>query len=115
MLPGMMSLKTLVLPETHKMIFLEIDGANQLDAEDVNAIIDNMYTNAVAGNLREGVFGLRASWAQDENDMTMVGPPSAASMTKVEDLRDSYGWIIHPTKPDESLATDGRVRLRDLM
>jgi hypothetical protein len=115
MLPGMLSLKTLLLPETHKMIFLEIDGANLLDAEDVNAIIDNMYTNAVAGNLRDGVFGLRASWAQDENDMTMVGPPSAASMTKVEDLRDSYGWIIHPTKPDESLATDGRVRLRDLM
>jgi hypothetical protein len=115
MLPGMMSLKTLLLPETHKMIFLEIDGANQLNAEAVNAIIDNMYTNAVAGNLRDGVFGLRASWAQDENDMTMVGPPSAASMTKVEDLRDSYGWIIHPTKPDESLSTDGRVRLRDLM
>ena len=77
MLPGLRDLQTLILPETHSLKFLEVDGDNMLDSEDIDAIINNIYTNASARNLREGVLGLRASWAQEESDMTMIGPPSA--------------------------------------
>jgi hypothetical protein len=111
MLPGLMSMSTLILPESHKLIFLEIDGANLLDAADVDGVIDNIYNNVVNGNIRDGLLGIRASWAQDENDYTMLGPPSEASMTKLDELKNSFGWNIHPSQPDEKLISDGRIRL----
>jgi hypothetical protein len=112
MLPGLLDLQQLILPATHQLTFIEIDGDNQLDAADVNGIINNIYTNTSAANRRDGILGLRASWAQPEEDMTMVGPPSAASLVLLESLRDDYGWIVRPGESGGKLSADGRIAAR---
>lgn len=112
MLPGLRDLETLILPETHGLKFLEVDGDNNLDSEDVNAIINNIYTNVSARNLREGVLGLRASWAQEETDMSMIGPPSAESLILLESLKNDYGWTVHPSESADKMKADGRIAAR---
>lgn len=109
MLPGLRDLQTLILPETNSLKFLEVDGDNQLNTEDVDAIINNIYTNASSANRREGVLGLRASWAQAEDDMSMIGPPSAESLILLESLRNDYGWIVHPSESSGKISSDGRI------
>jgi hypothetical protein len=112
MLPGLRDLETLILPETNSLTFLEVDGDNRLNTDDVDAIINNIYTNASSANRREGVLGLRASWAQAEDDMTMIGPPSAESLILLESLRDEYGWIVHPSESTDKMKSDGRIAAR---
>jgi hypothetical protein len=96
MMPGLRDMAQLILPETHSLTFLEIDGENQLDTDDVNGIIQNIYTNTSAANRRDGILGLRGSWYQEEGDLTMVGPPSSESLSLLESLRNDYGWIVNP-------------------
>jgi hypothetical protein len=110
MLPGMRSLQNLILPETHNLVFLEVDGENGLDSNDINAIIQNIYTNTSASGRREGVFGVRGTWYQDEGDMTMIGPPSAESIELLNSLRNDFGWYVHPSEADPA----GRMRSSDL-
>jgi hypothetical protein len=113
MLPHLANMETLILPETHQITFIEIDGTNQLDTDDVEAFVNNMYSNAVAGNLREGLIGMTAYWAQGEDDYTMVGPPSPGAIAKLETLRDSYGWNIRPiSRTPEELVEEFRAHVR---
>jgi hypothetical protein len=112
MLPSLLDLEQLILPAKHQLAFLEVDGGNRLDAADVNAIISNLYTNTSAANRRDGILGLRAYWAQPEDDMTMIGPPSAASLVLLESLRNDYGWIVRPGESGGKLSADGRISAR---
>jgi hypothetical protein len=113
MLPGLMNLQTLILPENHEIRFIEVDGDNQLNTEDIDAIINNIYTNSSAANIREGTFGLRASWAQPEDDLGMVGPPSAETMVLLQSLRDDYGWLVNPSASGSGrTAQDSRIEAR---
>jgi hypothetical protein len=112
MMPGLRDLHTLILPATHSLTFLEVDGDNLLDSEDVNMIINNIYTNVSSAGLREGVLGIRASWAQDPADMTMIGPPSPESIVLLESLRNDYGWIVNPSESTDKMISDGRIAAR---
>jgi hypothetical protein len=94
---GLRDLETLILPEEHAINFLEVDGDNLLNTDDVDGIINNIYSNVIASGLREGLLSLRASWTQDAEDMTMVGPPSADAILLLDELRNDYGWSISPT------------------
>lgn len=98
-LAGMPDMKNLVLPRTHNISQLSLDGPFQLDTEDVDKIVSNIHKNTIAKNIQGGLITLRASWAQDENDYSMIGPPSGFTLDKLRFLRDSYGWSIYPS-PD---------------
>lgn len=96
MIPSLLNLETLYLPQRHRISFLEIDGVNHLDTEDIDAIIDNIYANTVRENITGGLLSLALVWYQEETDTSMVGPPSAAALAKLDLLRDNYGWQIRP-------------------
>lgn len=95
-LAGMEDLKALVLPKSHSIRNINLDGPFGMDTHDVDGIIQNIYKNAVSKNLTGGIFTLPASWAQDENDYSMIGPPSASSIDKLRALQNVYGWSIYP-------------------
>lgn len=98
MLPHLADMKQLKLPKSHEITFIEVDGVNRLNTSAIDEIIANVYRNSVRKNLRNGLFGLRDYWAQEEGDLTMVGPPSPVAVGQLQTLRDSYGWTINPSE-----------------
>jgi predicted heme/steroid binding protein len=57
----------------------------------LNTIIHDLYTHVGEQNTRDGYFNLQTDFGGP-----MIGPPSAESVVKLRDLRDSYGWTINP-------------------
>jgi hypothetical protein len=98
MLPHLADMETLILPRSHEISFIEIDGINQLNTEDIDRFVDNIYNNTVKKNITNGIIGMRGYWAQEEGDFTMVGPPSPAAMTKLLYLQNNYGWSVSPSE-----------------
>jgi hypothetical protein len=94
-LPGVQRLENLILPSTHKIRGIDIAGSNQLSTAAVDRIIARVH-DSVVKSPRTGFFGLTASWAQEEDDMSMVGPPSTYSINKLRKLKKKYGWNILP-------------------
>ncbi len=62
---------------------------------EVDAVINNVYANAVEKGIMNGHFNIAADWA-GEGEFDLIGPPSAEEYAKLEELRDSYGWTIYP-------------------
>jgi hypothetical protein len=83
-------LDTLLLPSTHFINNINVSGNPMLSTAEIDEIINNVYTNAVANNITGGYFNLTKSSGG------MVGPPSADAIDKLRALRDTYGWTITP-------------------
>jgi hypothetical protein len=98
MLPHLADMETLILPKSHEISFIEIDGINQLNTQDIDEFVNNMYNNTVKKNIMNGMIGMRAYWAQEEGDFTMVGPPSPEALAKLALLQNNYGWLISPSE-----------------
>lgn len=108
MLPHLADMKQLKLPKSHEITFIEVDGVNRLNTSAIDEIIANVHRNSVRKNLRNGLFGLRDYWAQEEGDLTMVGPPSPVAVGQLQTLRDSYGWSINPSESTLKSFANGR-------
>ncbi len=89
---GLTKLEQLILPPTHKIRFILVDGPNGLDADDINYIINSIYTNAVANDIHTGIFGLSTNWAGESEPL--IGPPSPEALNQLTELKVDYGWII---------------------
>jgi hypothetical protein len=88
-------LETLILPERHTINDLGFMGPSSwITTEAVDAIIDNIYSNAVKRKIFEGNFFLNADYIAE--DGSIIGPPSATSMAKLRILKDEYHWFISP-------------------
>ena len=85
-------LEQLILPPTHNISFILVDGPNLLNTADIDYIVNSIHTNALANNTHDGVFGLSENWA-GENE-PLIGPPSPAALAQLVQLRDVYGWEI---------------------
>jgi hypothetical protein len=76
----------ITLPQQHAITSLSIepitDWTQWPSATQVDYMIDNIHTNAVAGNYRSGYIGLGAS------------PVSAQSAELLDELRIDYGWGV---------------------
>ena len=96
LLTGMQNLEALRLPENHRLRGLFMEGPNRISTAALDAVIDNLHRNAVAHNTRGGDLGIAASWAQEEGDESLLGPPSAATMEKIRALKQQYGWSVSP-------------------
>jgi hypothetical protein len=94
-LPGVQRLENLILPASNKIRGIDIAGTNQLSTANVDHIIARVH-DSVVRSPRTGFFGLPASWAQEEGDMSMAGPPSSNSINKLRKLKRKYGWNIYP-------------------
>jgi hypothetical protein len=96
-LAGMQQLERLILPKRHNINQINLDGPFKFDTEDIDGIIDNIYANTVAKNIMGGRITLYREWYQEEGDMGMVGPPSAAAIEKLNKLKNIYGWEVTPS------------------
>lgn len=89
-------LEELILPEHHFISSMGISGPNELDTEDIDYIIANIYANAVSNNIQNGHFSFVEDWAYYENGL-MVGPPSPISLQRLRILQgEDYYWDIVP-------------------
>jgi hypothetical protein len=95
-LGDLQELGALALPNTHNISRIEIYGRCLLDTQDMDAIIDNIYQNARAKKIRDGIFYLSSRWEDETTEEFMVGPPSPSGILKLKKLRDIYGWEIIP-------------------
>lgn len=93
---GLDKLKAVHLPEKNHISSVALDGPNGLTTHALDAVIGNVYRNAVAGNIRGGSFSLAGYWGQEEGDETLVGPPSPKAMTSLRSLKEEYGWGVYP-------------------
>ena len=89
---GIEELEELILPATHDIDFIIVSGPNLFTTPVIDAIINSIYTNAVADNIHGGVFGLQVNWADDESGL--VGSPSVAARLQLDELRTTYGWNV---------------------
>lgn len=85
-------LEQLILPPTHNIHFILVDGPNLLNTADIDGIINSIHTNAVANSTHNGVFGLSVNWAVEAEPL--IGPPSPAALAQLVELRDDYGWEV---------------------
>jgi hypothetical protein len=93
-IPNIAQLEHVIFPVDAPVSTVDISGPNQLSPAMVDEIINGVYQSAVLNSETSGIFVLFDTWTRDRYDM--VGPPSAASLTKLRDLRDNYGWTIAP-------------------
>jgi hypothetical protein len=94
-LPGVQRMEELILPSVNKIRAIDISGTNSLNTADVDRIIARVH-DSVVKSPRSGFFSLPVSWAQEENDQSLLGPPSRHSYNKLRKLQKKYGWSIYP-------------------
>lgn len=94
-LPGVQRLQNLILPVSNKIRVIDISGYNELPTAVVDRVIARVH-DSVVNSPRSGYFNIPASWAQEEDDPSMVGPPSSYSINKLRKLKRKYGWKIFP-------------------
>lgn len=94
-LPAIQRLENLILPASNKIRAIDISGTNVLPTSVVDRVIARVH-DSVVKSPRDGFFILPVSWAHEEGDLSMVGPPSSYSLNKLRKLRKKYGWNITP-------------------
>jgi hypothetical protein len=97
LLSGLSDMQSLLLPKDHMISEISLEGPSRLSTKAIDAVIKNIYDNAVKKNIMNGSMGLSASWYQEEGDLSMVGPPSAAGHAMLSQLRNDYGWSVSPS------------------
>jgi hypothetical protein len=95
LMPNIPQLEQVILADNNVIDYIEITGPNAINTANMDAIINGIY-NAVVSRSDVGGSFLAPSHYLPGGDATMVGPPSAAGVARLEELRDSYGWGIHP-------------------
>ena len=100
LVPELENLEHLYLPAEHSINYIMMHGSNQMTTPAVDAVINNIYQNTIRKNIMNGWFGLAASWAQPEEDESLVGPPSPAAIDKLQYLHENYGWTFEPNPFD---------------
>lgn len=87
-------LEDLILPDVNFINYFLISGSTSLNTDDIDDIINKIHENAVLNNEMNGDFLYGTDWVADSGDP--IGPPSASSIAKLTELRDSYGWTVLP-------------------
>jgi hypothetical protein len=92
-------LSEILLPRKHRIQSMSIAGPNQLTTAVVDRVIKSTYDNAVKAKLYFGYFNAQKLfylYTGEEGYDELVGPPSASSLAKLQELRDVYSWEVHP-------------------
>jgi len=91
---GLNSLIEVRLPESHQIRWMSFSGPNLLDTEEIDAIIHNIYDNAIRHDIRGGSLELSKEWFDWEAEL--LGPPSPEAIDEMIYLRDQYEWTVNP-------------------
>lgn len=111
-LTGLDNLEKVILPPSHNISQVALDGPNRMTTVAVDAVVDNLYRNTTRKNIRGGFLAWRVSWVQEDD--SILGPPSATSLTKVKIMKENYGWSFHPDPFDPLSNTAHRENLMRL-
>jgi hypothetical protein len=95
------NLEQVILPPSHNINLISLDGENRMTTPAVDAVIDNLYRNTVRKDIRNGSIGWRVSWVQE--DQSILGPPTATALAQVKIMKEQYGWALYPD-PFESVS-----------
>jgi hypothetical protein len=100
-LVGVNNLQDVILPTANNIRYISVAGPNQISTAVIDRIVGRVY-QSVVNNPRAGTFTLSTEWWHGpEPDDEMVGPPSGYSITKLNKLKNTYGWNINPA-PDNN-------------
>lgn len=80
----------LLLPSDHKIAFAILNGIGRLKTSHVDYVVNSLYTNAVAHNIRDGFFSVNE---YTETPLPEHRPSPAATAHLIV-LRDNYGWEV---------------------
>ena len=94
-LVGIQGMQDLVLASTNVITHVDLAGENSLPTSVVDRVIARIH-DSVINHPRPGFFNLSKSWAQEEGDYSIIGPPSSYSINKLRKLQDIYSWKIAP-------------------
>jgi hypothetical protein len=94
-------LEEVILPPSHNISLVSLDGENRMTTPAVDAVIDNLCRNTIRKNIRNGSMGWRMSWVQEDN--SIIGPPTATALAQVKIMKEKYGWMFYPD-PFESVS-----------
>jgi hypothetical protein len=86
-------LKQVLLPLNTILRFIDVGGPNQMTTTDIDNVIDQVYTGALANQTTIGRFFLNGKSSPGSG---AVGPPSPTGWAKLGDLQNNYGWEIQP-------------------
>jgi hypothetical protein len=100
-LVGLNNLEQVILPRSHNISLISLDGENRMTTPAVDSVIDNLYRNTIRKNIRNGAIGWALSWVQENN--SILGPPTATALAQVKIMKDQYGWALYPD-PFESVS-----------
>jgi len=89
---GIPQLKHVVLPVTHHIFDMNINGSNQLSTDEVDAIIHSLLLSA--STTRPGTFRFDRSF--EEPTYLLVGPPSPVGIRDLTYLKVLYRWTLIP-------------------
>jgi hypothetical protein len=98
-LTNVIELSDIKLPKRHRINYVSISGPNQLGTTVVDHVVKSTYDNAVKGKIYNGHFNVQHLFylnEEDEGYFDLVGPPSPESVNMLKELRDVYGWEVHP-------------------
>lgn len=84
--------QNVILPKHHQLEYVS-SGSPNLSTAVVSAMIESVYRNAKTKRIYNGFFGLDTEMSEFPE---FPGPPTAADMAKLVELRDVYGWTIFP-------------------
>jgi hypothetical protein len=110
-LAGLRQLERIILPADHRITFIAFEGENKMTTASVDAVVANLYTNIVRNSTMSGLLIWAGNWIREEDDDTILGPPSATALAQAKVMKEQYKWSLSPdpfrTKID---ASDGRVK-----
>lgn len=93
----MPNLREIIIPTTNNITSMRIMGTPKVTTAAIDHVIGRVYGSVVA-NPRQGSLGINKNWYEEGDEM--VGPPSGYSITKLNKLRDTYGWGVSPNLND---------------
>lgn len=91
---GCVNLEEILLAPDNRILFMGIEGPNNIGTAAIDNIIDKLYQSVLADGRRNGGFSFPVAWYEETN--VMVGPPSYFSLFKLDELTDNYEWTIYP-------------------
>jgi len=96
MVPAVHQLKKIVFPKNKRthITYMDITGPNQMTPDDIDALLYEFYHDRIVWNHVENGALLMARLPNNADEM--LGPPSAAGIQILRDMRDSYHWHIVP-------------------
>jgi hypothetical protein len=81
---------------THNPIIKNLAIGPRLSTESIDRVIESLYSNVQTNSIYGGVLYF-PKYNEETGIEEMVGPPSSASIGKLQYLETYYGWNIYPS------------------